>query len=83
MTETKTEIERMKSFYDDVYYANANKTLQGSTHLRKLSGKVGVSQDMLVLDIACGSLRLVVKAIPYLDKSHYLGIEKEEKCMQT
>ncbi len=34
-------------------------------------------QDSL-LDIACGCFRLGVKAIPYLDRGNYLGIEKEQ-----
>jgi len=54
MTETNPELEDMKSFYDDVYYADANKPLQGSAHLRKLALKVGVGADDTVLDIACG-----------------------------
>lgn len=39
------------------------------------------SQGMLpqhyLLDVACGSLRLGVKAIPYLDVEHYMGVDKE------
>jgi hypothetical protein len=37
----------------------------------------GLKPESYLLDIACGSLRLGVKAIPYLDPGHYLGIEKE------
>ena len=37
---------------------------------------MGLKPNMYLLDIACGSLRLGVKAIPYLECSHYLGIEK-------
>lgn len=37
----------------------------------------GMNPSSYLLDIACGSLRLGVKAIPYLEPSHYLGIEKE------
>jgi cyclopropane fatty-acyl-phospholipid synthase-like methyltransferase len=37
----------------------------------------GLKPDSYLLDIACGSLRLGVKAVPYLERSHYLGIEKE------
>ena len=54
MTESNTELDEMKSFYDDVYYADANKPLQGSAHLKKLSNKVGVGAGDSVLDIACG-----------------------------
>jgi len=38
----------------------------------------GLRPDNFLLDIACGSLRLGVKAVPYLERSHYLGIEKEK-----
>jgi SAM-dependent methyltransferase len=37
----------------------------------------GLQPESYLLDIACGSLRLGVKAIPYLQPGHYLGIEKE------
>ncbi|HEY6130500.1 MAG TPA: class I SAM-dependent methyltransferase [Halioglobus sp.] len=37
----------------------------------------GLKPDSFLLDIACGSLRLGVKAIPFLEPEHYLGIEKE------
>jgi hypothetical protein len=37
----------------------------------------GLQPDSYLLDIACGSLRLGVKAIPYLAPEHYLALEKE------
>lgn len=37
----------------------------------------GLLPHHYLLDIACGALRLGVKVIPYLDRGHYLGIEKE------
>ncbi len=37
----------------------------------------GLQRNSYLLDIACGALRLGVKAIPYLEPEHYLGIEKE------
>ena len=52
--ETKDELEEMKSFYDGVYYADANKPLQGSAHLKRLARKVGIGSSDAVLDIACG-----------------------------
>ena len=54
MTETSTELEQMKSFYDGVYYADDNKPLQGSAHLKQLSQRLGVGAGDSVLDIACG-----------------------------
>jgi hypothetical protein len=43
----------------------------------------GLKPDSHLLDIACGSLRLGVKAIPYLERSHYLGIEKESGLVKA
>ena len=37
----------------------------------------GLKPESYLIDIACGSLRLGVKAIPFLLPEHYLGIEKE------
>lgn len=54
MSETDPDLNEMKSFYDDVYYADADKPLQGSTHLRNLAGKIGVDRGDAVLDVACG-----------------------------
>lgn len=51
---TDTELEEMKSFYDDIYYANTDKPLQGSSHLRRLAGRIDVRADTSILDIACG-----------------------------
>lgn len=52
--DTKDELEEMKSFYDDVYYADADKPLQGSAHLSRLATKFDVKAGDAVLDIACG-----------------------------
>lgn len=41
----------------------------------------GLKPHHYLLDIACGSLRLGVKAIPYLERGHYLGIEKERSLI--
>ena len=54
MSEKNPDLEDMKSFYDDVYYADANKPLQATAHLRKLARIAAVSSDEAVLDIACG-----------------------------
>jgi hypothetical protein len=43
----------------------------------------GLTPDSYLLDIACGSLRLGVKAIPYLAAFHYLGIEKESGLVRV
>ena len=43
----------------------------------------GLRPDHHLLDIACGALRLGVKAIPYLEPGHYLGIEKEAALVKA
>jgi len=43
----------------------------------------GLKPESYLLDIGCGSLRLGVKAIPYLERSHYLGIEKHARLAVT
>lgn len=43
----------------------------------------GMLPQHYLLDIACGSLRLGVKAIPYLHPEHYLGIEKESGLLDA
>ena len=43
----------------------------------------GLRPDCYLLDIACGSLRLGVKVIPYLERGHYLGIEKERGLVKA
>jgi SAM-dependent methyltransferase len=52
--ESKDELQEMKSFYDDVYYADSRKPLQGTAHLEKLARKLNVEPGDAVLDIACG-----------------------------
>ena len=54
MAQKNPDLDDMKSFYDDVYYADANKPLQGTAHLRKLAKIVEISSNDAVLDIACG-----------------------------
>lgn len=43
----------------------------------------GMQPHHHLYDIACGSLRLGVKAIPYLDVGHYHGIEKEQALLRA
>lgn len=54
MSESDPDLKEMKSFYDDVYYADTNKALQGSAHLRNLAAKTSVGPTDAVLDVACG-----------------------------
>lgn len=43
----------------------------------------GLRPEHYLLDIACGSLRLGVKAVPYLQAGHYLGIDKEAALIEA
>lgn len=43
----------------------------------------GLQPTDYLLDIACGSLRAGVYLIPYLEKGHYLGIEKEPDLIKA
>jgi len=47
--------ERVAKFYDDVYYKGAEAGASPSTHLKKLSTRLGVSSGWSVLDVACGA----------------------------
>lgn len=41
----------------------------------------GLQPDHHLLDIGCGCLRAGVHLIPYLDRGHYLGIDKSEELI--
>ncbi len=43
----------------------------------------GIKPTDTFLDIACGALRLGIHLIPYLEKGHYLGIEKEQTLINA
>jgi hypothetical protein len=43
----------------------------------------GLKPHHYLLDVACGSLRAGVHFISYLDRGHYLGIEKEQSLLQA
>lgn len=43
----------------------------------------GLEPRHVVLDVACGALRVGRLLIPYLDRGHYLGIEKEPLLIQA
>jgi hypothetical protein len=43
----------------------------------------GLRPDHVLLDIACGSLRLGSRAIPYLNAGNYLGLDKEASLIDA
>lgn len=52
--EPQSEIEKLKNFYDNIYYADERKATENLNHLIGLANKLGIGKDDLVLDIACG-----------------------------
>jgi hypothetical protein len=54
----------------------------GQLQLQFLTAR-GLQPHHHLLDIACGSLRLGVKAIPLLEPGHYLGIDKEASLVKA
>jgi SAM-dependent methyltransferase len=63
-------------------YVGGNWDEIGSLQFEFLRSK-GLQPESYLLDIACGSLRLGVKAIPFLLPDHYLGIEKEPGLVEA
>ncbi|MGH7797640.1 MAG: class I SAM-dependent methyltransferase [Candidatus Binatia bacterium] len=47
--------ERIREFYDSVYYRDADKVLAVPCHLRRLAKKLGPWTGQRVLDVACGT----------------------------
>ncbi|MDB5387460.1 MAG: Methyltransferase type 12 [Planctomycetaceae bacterium] len=43
----------------------------------------GLRPQHVLLDVACGSLRAGVHLIPYLDRGHYWGLEKESDLIEA
>jgi SAM-dependent methyltransferase len=43
----------------------------------------GLRPDRVFLDIGCGALRGGVHFIPYLERGHYLGLEKEQSLIDA
>lgn len=43
----------------------------------------GLTPRSVLLDVACGALRLGTRAIPYLEPGHYLAVEKEEGLVRA
>ena len=54
MNDTDPDLNKIKSFYDDVYYADTDKPLQDTAHLRNLANRMSVNRGDAVLDVACG-----------------------------
>jgi ubiquinone/menaquinone biosynthesis C-methylase UbiE len=48
------EYQKVKRFYDDVYYQNATAGRYLSQHLVRLARRLQISSDQEVLDVACG-----------------------------
>ena len=48
------ELEKLKSFYDEVYYADSEKKSENIRHLQELADRLGVKEGSAILDVACG-----------------------------
>jgi ubiquinone/menaquinone biosynthesis C-methylase UbiE len=47
--------KEIQSFYDSVYYKDADVGVKVSKHLRRLARRIGIRPGMRVLDVACGT----------------------------
>lgn len=43
----------------------------------------GLQPGHVLLDVACGALRLGARAIPFLEPGHYLGVERESALVEA
>lgn len=44
---------------------------------------LGLKQDMVLLDVGCGSLRAGLPLIAYLDSANYIGIDAAPECISA
>lgn len=49
-----SEIDKIRDFYDKVYYKGAQNTVHPSRHLVKLAGRLNINFGEEILDVACG-----------------------------
>jgi ubiquinone/menaquinone biosynthesis C-methylase UbiE len=49
------QLTKIRSFYDSVYYKNAYTNVHVSRHYEQMAENLGISPDMRVLDVACGT----------------------------
>jgi ubiquinone/menaquinone biosynthesis C-methylase UbiE len=55
MIPIKTQLEKIRHFYDSIYYQDLRRQSGPSRHFKNLSAKMNVGSGMRVLDVACGS----------------------------
>jgi ubiquinone/menaquinone biosynthesis C-methylase UbiE len=61
----KRELDRIRAFYDSVYYRDVSRPVSVPFHFRRLARRMSVRPGMHVLDVACGTgswLRTVLQA---------------------
>jgi len=80
MEEQEIELERIRGFYDGIYYREAQGTREPVPHYMSLASKIGVAEGQKVLDVACGlgqwlSTCATLGAIPH-------GIDLSERAIQ-
>lgn len=49
------QLEKIRSFYDSVYYRSEKSDVSISHHLRRLAKIIGIQKNQQVLDVACGT----------------------------
>ena len=50
-----SDIDKIRQYYNDVYYAGAGYNSKTSAHHRKLATRIGILPHHHVLDVACGT----------------------------
>ena len=73
------EIEEIKSFYNNVYYANKSSELRLSRHYFRLLEKLGLQPGQKILDVTCGSGEWL--KVCELSGSSVSGIDLSEKAI--
>ena len=79
--QTDQQLSDIKSFYEEVYYANCDDNLDLPGHYFRLRSKLGLSAGQSLLDVACGRgewLKVNQQA-----GLHVSGIDLSEKAIST
>lgn len=78
---THEKLGRIRRFYNEVYYAQTEPTLQVSRHLRKLSRRTGVRPGLEILDVACGTGAWLRAC--HEQGGHVAGIDLSDKAIEV
>lgn len=78
-TTDKENLEKMREFYDSVYYKNIQSNRNVSIHYRKLASRIGIEEGQHVLDVACGAGNWLLACSELGATPH--GIDLSEKAV--